>query len=254
MPFSPSYDNHMHTPLCGHAPDARIAHMVQRADALGLDSICFTEHVGHPDELERPRIIRGAVSHLAHRCRIFVGAEIDADRAAWDGRLCVDPPETLDYVLASIHFIPGTSVLPHCQAMPDLDDAVIFERWRSTLLGLCRDTRIDCIAHPGVMMLCARKAQGVTDDILQTFEEAAELARISGIAWELNNLVDHKLSPLQQDAYHRILQRGIDAGLRINYGSDAHAPAALGGTAFCNCVIPKLKNLDMNGLTESPCR
>ena len=253
-PFIPRYDFHLHTALCGHASkESTLANLAARADVVGLDTICITEHVGSTADYARIEQLQREAARIRSRCRVVVGMEVDADRKQWDGLLAYDVPDDIPYVLASIHFVPGTNVLPHCQSMPELTDEQVFDRWRSTFLGMVQNPRIDCIAHPGVMICSSRRNQGITEDVLDVFRAAAVPCLRNGIAWEVNDAVDAKLSAPEQEAYHRILQVGVDAGVRLVYGSDAHSPDRVGSTGWAARVVANLRGVNPDDFRIPPC-
>ena len=235
-----NYDFHIHTELCGHAPGQTVEKILVRADELGLDTIAITDHIFTPADLGNIERIRVEVGKYKTSCRVIIGAEVDADRNFWDGRLGLDNRHGLDYIIGTIHYLPGTDVMPHCQPERPLSAEETFTRWRSMLLGLVANPLIDTLAHPAAMIANALPDDDFPQKVIDVFAEAAQISAASGIAWELNNLTGHKLTEAQKRQYHKILQFALDAGVPLVYCSDAHRPADIAGTSFVSTVIENL--------------
>lgn len=241
----PVYDFHIHTYLNGHSDPAQdVPTILARADAIGLDAIAITEHIMEPSQIAWVRQVAADVSRASSSCRVIIGAEIDADPATGDGQLVFEPDDNIQLVLGSLHFFPGTRLMPHCGQIPDLPRAEIIRHWRKALLGLASNPKVDIIAHPGAMIANALPNEDFAPDVLETFAQAAQLSAQHGIAWELNRLIGAKLSPSQRQAYWQIPHIALDAGVNLVYGSDAHKPADIGSTVFVADIVAKLGGWD----------
>ena len=241
------YDLHIHTNFVKHADrrqtiPAILAHAAER----GLRFIAITEHVSGPADLGRIEQIREEVASVPNPCRVFVGAEIDADRNFTDGRLVVDKRPDLDLVIGSLHFLPGTDVLPHCEPMPQVAPEQVFERWRDTFLGLTANPIIDILAHPGALIGNALDKTCWVPEVLEVFGQGACLSARNGIAWEVNNLIAVKLSATQRQQYWRIIKIACDAGVTLTYGSDAHKPEDVGNVDFVGGLLAKLPGVKLD--------
>lgn len=239
-----TYDFHIHTVLCGHADERQqVPAIVARAEKMGLEAIAITEHIGQAEDMAQIQKIREELKNLNPSCRVMVGGEVDADRCHVDGRLAVVKNlDQLDLVIGTIHYLPGTDVMPHCQETPNILPEKILERWRSTLLGLVCNPAVNTLAHPGAMIANALPNDDWSNDVLAFFEEAAKLSVTHQTAWEINNLICHKLTIRQQESYWKIIQLAQDAGVQLVYGSDAHRPEDIGATDFVDSVVAKLSN------------
>ena len=236
-----SYDFHIHTWLNGHSDPAQdVPTILARADALGLETIAITEHVVEPVNIAWVRRIAGLVTRHPSTCRVIVGAEVDVDPGTGDGELVIEPDDGIGLVLGSLHYFPGTRLMPHCGQIPDIGRAEMISRWRRALLGMAANPGIDVIAHPGALIANALADEAFAPDVLETFAEAAALSARHGIAWELNRLIAAKLRPGQRLEYWRIPRIALDAGVSLVYGSDAHRPADIGSTAFVEDVVARL--------------
>lgn len=232
-------DFHIHTVLCGHAePAMTVTNIIARAEAIGLGQIAITEHVGSREDMERIRIIREQVNAYRGPVHVIIGAEVDADRHYWDGRLVINSRDGIDYLIGTIHFMPGTDVMPHCHKERPLSQEQTFERWQGCLLGLAANPDLDTIAHPGIMIANALDLKVFDGKIMEVFEQAARISAEHNVAWELNNLSAKKLTPTQQASYPAVFRIAKQAEVRLVYGSDAHCLADIGSSAFV-CRIMK---------------
>ncbi|MFC1677212.1 PHP domain-containing protein [Planctomycetota bacterium] len=234
------YDMHIHTEYCGHAKPMNIKAILARADELGLKTIAIATHVFKPLDLNVMEWIREDAAKIEHNCRVIVGAEIDVDGRFCDGRLVTDDLDGIDYVVAGFHYIPGVGNYPRQWSDCSLEPQSMFERWRSSLLGIVSNPRIDTLAHPGRVLACAMDIEPIFNHVLQVFAEAAEISAHNNITWEINEHNGHKINPYCYNNWHRIYQTALDAGVKLIYGSDAHSPEEIGLTSFTSTILDKL--------------
>ena len=239
-----NYDFHIHTELCGHAPGLTVEKILLKADELGLEIIAITDHISSPEDMKNIDIIRSETQKYNTNCRVLIGAEIDVDRRYTDGRLVLDKRAGLDYILGTIHYLPGTDVMPHCDPSRPLTSEETCKRWRSTLLGLVANPLIDTLAHPGMMIANALPEEMFSGKVMDVFVEAAEISAENGVAWGLNNLCKKKLTERQQKQYFSVIQLAVDAGVHLVYGSDAHCPEDIGNTDFVSKVSSMVGNIE----------
>jgi len=235
------YDLHIHTEYCGHAPGMHLEAIVRRAEILKLKTIAFTCHVFSDGDLAIIEEIKRKLACIETDIIVIVGAEIDVDGMHTDGRLITNKFESIDYVVGSIHYIPGTGILPHSPDDNPLDDQEFFKRWTSTLLGLVSNPSLDTLAHPGRVISMACDMDIFFDDALAVFVRAAELSAKNNIAWEINELNGAKVPAKYHDRWYEIFQAAIDAGVKLIYGSDAHTIDDIGECDFTNIMLSRLK-------------
>jgi len=239
MPLS--YDYHIHTYLNGHSdPRQDVRTIIARADELGLERIAITEHIMETQDIDWVRQIRREAEQTPAKCTVLVGAEIDADRYGAKGRLVYERRDEFDIVLGSMHWFPGTDIMPHCMEMPPMDRGELVRRWGEQLLGLAANELVDVIAHPGAMIGSCLKQEEFAEDVLDYFRQAAELSAKHQIAWEMNRLLGWKLTAGQREAYYRIARLAAERGVRLIYGSDAHRPEDIGSLRFVDEVVEKV--------------
>lgn len=234
------YDYHVHTELCGHAPGQTVKKILEKADQLDLEVIAITEHVSSAEDIKNIDVICSEAQKYRGGCRIIIGAEVEVDRRHLDGRLVLNKRFGLDYIIGSIHYLPGTNILPHCDLTRPISPEETFIRWRSTLLGLVSSSIIDTLGHPGIMIANALDDKNFPRQVLGVLNEAAMISAKNGIAWELNNHSGAKLSETHRCQYYKVMQIAIDAGVPLVYGSDAHSPENIGNTSFVAKVLSKL--------------
>ena len=231
---------HIHTEFCGHAPEMTIPAIIARAQQLNLETIAITSHVFSPDDLSLISHICDEIADIKPDLRVIVGAEVDVDGLRSDGRLVTDNLDNIDYVVAGFHYIPGPGNFPHTPDDNPLEPQVLFESWRSTLLGIVSNRGVHTLAHPGRMIGTAIDLDIYFDDILSVFAEAAEISATNNIVWEINELTGFRLPEYYQQQWYRIYQVALDAGVKIIYGSDAHDLSCICLTDFTDTVLAKL--------------
>ena len=235
------YDLHIHTAYCGHAPaDMTVPTILARADELGLRTIAITDHVFCEDDLAKIEKIRAEADQTDSNCKVIIGAEVDVDWQYWDGRLVTDKLGEIDYVIGSLHFLPGVGNYPHTPADNPLGAELLFNRWKSSLFGLVSNPKVNTMAHPGRMVAASLDLDVWWPDVLAVYEEAAKLSAENNIAWELNELTGYRLSAYYQHLWHKISKIGYDAGVKLVYGSDAHMPDAISLQDFTQYVLDQL--------------
>jgi histidinol phosphatase-like PHP family hydrolase len=233
-------DFHIHTELCGHAPGQTVAAILSRVDELGLNAIAITEHICAPHDMANIVTIREQVAKYHGPCRITIGAEVEADRNYSDGRLVLEKLNGLDYVIGSLHYLPGTDILPHCDPRRPLSTEEGFRLWQTTILGLVSNPNVDTLAHPGAMIANIMNEDFLSEKVLAVFAAAAEKSRINGIAWELNNLICEKLSPAQAEEYYKVIQLAVDAKVDLIFGSDSHKLKDIGQCDYVSTVLSRV--------------
>jgi len=235
-----NYDLHIHTEYCGHAPGMTIPAICKQANRLGLTAIAITDHIfSHSDHAIIEKIRAEAKACEGH-CRIYVGAEIDVDSSYTDGRLVTDTVDGLDYVIAGFHYVPTMGNYPRGPHDNGLSGEAFMDVWQSSLLGIVSNPAVDTLAHPGRLLSAAVDLDVYFEDALCVFEKAAVLSKKNNIAWELNELSGYRLSAYWQEQWYLIYEIALAAGVKLVYGSDAHAPEAIGMHNFVDLVREKL--------------
>jgi histidinol phosphatase-like PHP family hydrolase len=219
--------------------------MIDRADALGLDTIAIASHVFKPEDLQLLPKIKSEVIAQKPRCKVIIGVEVDANGQKSDGSLITDDLDDIDYVIGTIHYVPTTGIYPRCPEDNPLDPQTTLKYWQSTLFGLISNPKIHTLAHPGRMIASALDLNIYFDDILATLAQAALMSASNNINWELNELDGRKIPVSHRLLWFKVAHLAIDAGVKLVYGSDAHKPQDIGKKDFTN---QQLLNLPPNCL------
>jgi putative hydrolase len=238
--FKIDYDLHIHTEHCGHAEGMTVEKILRRADELGLDTICIADHIYSLNEASIPAKIREEVAGYKTNCRVLVGAEIDVAGGYCDGRLACPVPDGLDYVIAGIHYIPGPGNLPRSAADNDLKPDELLGRWRSTMLGVFENGRIDALAHPARLIATSLELDLYFDAMLDVLRDVAPISAKNRVLWEINEHDKDKIPPGYIERWYEVFQIALDAGVKLVYGSDAHSPQEIAQTEFALKVLGKL--------------
>lgn len=234
------YDMHIHTVYCGHAPGMHVEAIVRQAEKKQLETIALTCHVFSDSDLAVIERIKQKLAAIKTDVNVIVGAEVDVDGMRTDGRLVTDKLKDISYVVGSIHYIPGTGILPYTPDDNPLGNEEFFDRWTSTLLGLVSNPVIDTLAHPGRVIAMACDVDIFFDDVLAVFQQAAELSAQNNIAWEINELNGSKVPAKYHGRWHEIFLAAVDAKVKLVYGSDAHSIDEIGKRDFTNKMLSRL--------------
>jgi histidinol phosphatase-like PHP family hydrolase len=243
--MKPEYDFHIHTILSGHADSRQsIGNIIKTADKCGLKAIAITEHITKKEDIQRIKIIRDEIKSLAKKCKIYVGAEIDADPYSYTGSLVINEPSDLglDLVIGSIHYFPNTKILPHGEEVPEKLQEGALKKWRKMLLSMLENNSIDILAHPGIMIANSILKDEWTKPVLDIFCEAAYISKRNAVSWEINELTAKKLSPGLQEGYWQVFKIASDAGVSLTYGSDSHKLEDIGACTFAQKLAIRIGN------------
>ena len=234
------YDFHIHTEYCGHAKGMLVEQIIRRADERGLCAIAITDHVFGERSRGNIELIRRQAEGVDHKCRVIIGAEVDVDGLALDGRLVTDRFEGIDYVIGSIHYVPGEGNYPNCPEDLTIGAEEMLERWSKSLLGLVSNERVDTLSHPGRLIATGLEFDPFWGDILAVFSEAGELSAKNNIMWEINELNGEKLRAEYRQRWHEIYEVAIDKGVKLIFGSDAHRIGDIGKCDFAYDLVERL--------------
>jgi histidinol phosphatase-like PHP family hydrolase len=234
------YDLHIHTEYCGHAKGLTVEVICRRAEALGLRAIAITDHIYGPENADVIDKIRNDLELARPKIKVYLGTEIDVDADFSDGRLVVEPPAGLDYVIAGFHYVPTVGHYPWSRDDRRLDEETFLELWESSLLGVVSQPGITIMAHPGRMLAACMDLDVHFEHGLTVLAKAAQISADKGVAWELNELTGHRLPARWQDQWYRVYQVALDAGVKLLFGSDAHTIDWIGKHIFVAKVLEKL--------------
>ena len=235
-----NYDMHIHTEYCGHAPQMTIKALCARADKLGLETIAITDHIFAPEDIYIIDRIREELDHTEHRCRVIVGAEIDVDSRYDDGRLVTDETDGIDYLVAGFHYIPTVGNYPFCPDDCTLKPKQFLKHWRNALLGIVSNPQVNTLAHPARLAASAVAPDKYFAEFLTIFKEAAKISAQNNVTWEINELTGYRFGDRYIDLWPDIYKIAIEAGVKLTYGSDAHAPETIGLANFTCSLLEKL--------------
>ena len=231
---------HVHTEYCGHAPGMSVEEICKRADEIGIKTLAITDHVFTADGIVVLTAIRAELALIKTNCRIIVGAEVDVDGQYHDGRLVTDELTAADYVVAGFHYVPVAGNYPLSPDDCTMPPEEFMKVWRSSLMGIVANTKVNTLAHPGRLVASAVNMDVYFDEALTVLTEAAEISAANNVAWEINELTGTRLNEYYQKRWYEIYEIALEAGVRLVYGSDAHRPEAIGDSAFARMILKKL--------------
>lgn len=217
-----NFDMHVHTEYCGHAPGMTVQAILKRADDLGLEALAITEHIFSSSNLSLLDEIRDQLAEYRGNCEVLVGVEVDVDGMSREGKLVTENLDGIDFVVGSIHYVPGVGNYPMTPGDLTVSPEQFLEDWRNSLRGLLTCGKIDMLAHPGRIAVAALDADIYFGDIVSILSEAAKISADNNIAWEINELSCKRLKPRLLKKWHKIIIPAVEAGVKITFGSDAH--------------------------------
>ena len=221
------FDSHVHTIF---SPDSRepMERQCERALALGLDGLCFTEHLGFsPQDLGYydPEAYFEEIDRLrekyAGRLEILAGLELSEPHRHLK-ELEQAQKRPYDFILGSVHYWLGM-LFPSQMKERGMDVSACFKRYWEHMLLMARCGGIDCAAHfdfPKRYFQCLEYEPGMADEILCAMLENKFVLEINGSS--LRKGLDETLPG------EALLLRYIALGGRyVTLGSDAHRAGEL---------------------------
>ncbi len=229
-------DYHVHTSLCNHATGT-MEDYVRSAVAKGLQTICFLDHLtfqeGGRHNAMQPREVPmyvDAARRLARQYRetinVRVGLEVDFSPRHVDRAMDIVNTFDLDVVGSSIHFLDGQDVVSRRSAWArgERDADGIYAQYLNVLESMLDYDYFDVVCH-----LDLPKKYGVHPPP----SAAVGLARLLEKVCEMNRVVEFNSSGWHcpvQEAFPSpvLLDHCSRLGIPVVFGSDAHAPDAVG--------------------------
>lgn len=234
-------DDHLHSIAGSEDARATVLEMCAAADALGLRSLCFTEHIDFDRDLpeygyyQRDRVLReidAARARFGDGLEIRTGLEIDFEPrlAAEVAGIAREMP--VDFVLGAVHSFQGVHYAHMAAAgaalAPD-ELSRIYRRYFAEVRELIELGAVDCLAHldyPGRAGLRARDGSPVPGHA-DELEATLALAAMRGVGVEINTR--GRRAGLPPQASEAAVRRYIALGGEVvTLGSDAHRPEQLG--------------------------
>lgn len=234
----PVADYHNHTFLCGHASGEPYQY-VDQALALKLEEIGFSDHaplVSHEDSRitmsydQLPlyhRMLEDLKEQYKHAdINIKIGIEADFIPGFEDKTRAILESYPYDYVIGSVHFIRDFPFdnPKHKDRLKTEDINQVYRDYNVLLRESANTGLFDIIGHIDLVKKFGDKP---TEDLRSDFQKTAEVFFANDVTIEINS---SGLRKPVQEIYPAldILKIYCQAGVRITFGSDAHAPGEVG--------------------------
>jgi histidinol-phosphatase (PHP family) len=229
-------DYHMHTPLCRHAVGEPVEY-ARRAREVGLREIGFSDHSPMArDDFDNWRMfdrqLDDYIASVEHARRavpevnILIGLEVDYLPGHEDWIRQLAKRHAWDYFIGSVHYVSDWAI----------DDPRTLSRWRQhdpfevwqryfkLLTAAAASGLFNIIGHADLPKKFNIRP---TEDCRPLYAPFLEAAAVSGSAIELNT------AGLRKDCREiypnpELLRMARERGVRITFGSDAHAPGEVG--------------------------
>jgi len=219
-----------HTHPQGHAVRPYTIELLQpwidRCRERGVKSIAFTDHDRYREGVDFDVVDR--LREINPDVEILAGIELDNDPVTGkNGLQWVETQwDRLDYVLGSVHYLPGASRMFDGADQSAQLDSLGFERayeeYRSQLEALIRHGHINCLSHLDLI-----KIHGLAPanyDPALFFRPILEQIAAAELAMEINTAGWRKPVGEQYPA-ESILRTAIAMKIPITISSDAHSYA-----------------------------
>jgi HisJ family histidinol phosphate phosphatase len=243
---APPIDYHIHTVYSGHAdPNLSVRSIIERAEQSGLKSIAITEHAFYSlmgrANLEQ---INREVEAVDTQIEAFVGMEIDPDYAH-EGRLIFEDFDKgeLFPVLVGVHAYPGTGKgWAESLDLTLSGKRKLYNDWFRLMEKIIENPLVDVLAHPGRLISRNGIVEEFNEHILRDFDDLFTGAKEKGIAIELNEgFLSGCPTERLKKSYLDVIRLGMDKGLKLSLGSDAHRLDKIGEKQLSMGMIEKMK-------------
>jgi len=230
-------DYHMHTPLCRHA-EGEPSEYAGRAVALGLTEIGFSDHAPMPqDDFDDWRMAAGQLDLYVEKVlcarqqfpqlTIRLALEVDflPGCEAWVRQLAARHP--WDYFIGSVHYVSDTWDVDNPNKLAEWDKQDVDQVWTEYLSRLKQSAESGLFQIIGHCDLPKKFGHFPRQDMLPLYRSFLETAARQQVAIELNTAGWRKKCREIYPA-RPILALARELGVKISFGSDAHAPVEVG--------------------------
>lgn len=229
-------DYHIHTRLCNHA-DGTMQDYVRRAVSIGLQEICFLDHLTLADRgknssmaLNEVGLYFQAAQNLkqaySDRIAVKVGLETDFDRQHADCYREISQTFAFDVIGSSIHALGAVDVVSGNTdwACGRLDCDIIYKEYLARLIEMLDQDYFDVICH---IDLVKKFGHLPNNSYTSQIEKIVDKIKRKNIVVEVNT---SGFSHPAGEPYpgSELIEMLADAGVGLTMGSDAHRPEELG--------------------------
>lgn len=226
-------DYHIHTKLCRHAV-GEVEQYAGRAVEAGLKEIGFSDHAPMPeddfddwrmrfDQLES--YVQSVIELRKKFPQLTIRLAIEIDYIPgcekWTERLLSF--YRWDYVIGSVHYVWNKWDIDNPNKKSEWEKHDVQEVWRAYFERLTRGVKTGLFNIIGHIDLPKKFGHIPKEDCAQLYKKLLIAARETNTAMEINT------GGLRKDCKEMypsksILQMAKEEGVRITFGSDAHAP------------------------------
>jgi len=247
MRYQPVPDYHMHTPRCHHAR-GNVREYAAAAIAAGLTEIGMSDHSPMPAAFDDDwrmsmkelndyqREVESVRDEVAGTLTIRVGLEADFRPGSETDVAAIIASYDWDYVIGSVHYIEGWD-FDNPDKMKHWDGCNIEDAWCAyfDLVAQSAATGIfDIIGHPDLIKKFGHRPPEDSKRVTAAMETMLQAVKKADCVLEISSAGLRK--PVKEIYPHpRIIQRAAELGILFTFGSDAHAPEAV-GYAMDDCL------------------
>lgn len=235
-----TFDYHTHHFRCGHAQGS-IEEYIQAALALGFEEIGISDHAplywlegDHPipgSAMARSHLeayvdeVLALRERYAGRIRVLLGLESDYAEGWDDIYREALAPYPFDYLIGSVHYVYGQHIYDTRRWRDCGDAARHYTEYFRLVRESARSGLFDILGH--TTGLLAYGPPLAPELLEREFAATAQAVAEAGVAAEINasGLRKGGAEPFPASA---LLQRYVNAGVPLTYGSDSHLPSEVG--------------------------
>jgi len=233
-------DYHVHTRLCNHA-EGVMPDFVLRAIEIGLEEICFLDHLTLQDQGRGLSMTPGDVpfyfqavqvlkKKYASKIDVKVGLEIDFSETHVAIAADIAGTYAFDVIGSSVHFPDGVDIVRRSSAWnneahySDTEINMVYSQYYEALDRMLDYEYFDIICHFDLVKKFGRKPSRSFDEkIIEILKKVKQ----KNLTIELNTSGYHHTAEESYPALD-IIKKCKDFGISFALGSDAHNPQSVG--------------------------
>jgi len=193
----------------------------------------------HTSDLEHIKTLKDQCRTISNGADTQMLLGIEADIIDLDGCLNIRPEiaAEVDFVIASLHVIPGIEMNPEKEVRADPKEVVI--RCIRSEIAAVKNGHADVLGHPMYVVSAGRNLKSMNDVPDGLLTELAETAAKHDVALEINGHFYRDVTP--PIGYFDLFEICLKNGVKLSTGSDAHQPLYVGDLSKIHATLTQLK-------------
>ena len=229
-------DYHIHTLLCNHA-EGGMESCIQRAVEMGLEEICFLEHLSFDPAIRSHAMdihevpfyffsLQKKKKKYEEKISILAGLEIDFSQPFASAIEELTHLFDFDLIAGSVHFVDGINIASrrHAAQIDDKTFEKLSVRYASDILALVQSELFDVACHLDVI---TKNGRSLPSEAKALLKEAISNMGQTGMALEVNaGGLHHPIAACYPCT--ELIDHALACKTPLTTGSDAHRPMHVG--------------------------